>query len=82
MSAVTELVFNISESAELLRRVFPQYPEINDVQTVPNLEDFLNKSRSGMQGPISEQGHVRKRDDLIESASGKRTRLWQSSLPL
>ena len=40
-TADTELLFNITESAELLRRVFPHYPELNDVQTVPNLEGFF-----------------------------------------
>jgi len=38
MSVVTELVFTLAQSAELLYRVFPHYPEINEVQTVPNLE--------------------------------------------
>jgi hypothetical protein len=60
--SVTELTFNTAESAELLRRVFPHYPEINDVQNVPNLEDFLNKFRSGMQGPHIGTGPRQKRD--------------------
>jgi hypothetical protein len=50
MNGVTELTFNIAESAELLRRVFPHYPELSDVHTVPNLEDFLNGSRVEVVG--------------------------------
>lgn len=41
-----ELKFNIAESAELLRYIFPNYPEVSGGRAVPDLWAFLSQSRT------------------------------------
>jgi hypothetical protein len=48
MNLPDELKFNIDESTELLRHIFPNYPELNGIQAVPDLWTFLRRKRGSL----------------------------------
>jgi hypothetical protein len=37
--------FTVEESRELLRVIFPNYPDLRGVRPVPNLKEFLQELR-------------------------------------
>ena len=46
MKATTQHPFSVEESLALLRRIFPNYPDLKDTEPIPDLETFLEAYRS------------------------------------
>ena len=47
--------FYIEESAALLRKIFPNYPDINGGKPTPNLAEFLREYRTAKAGNVPPQ---------------------------